>query len=122
MAQNQSANNSSQKSNANSKTSVIAVGTVINGDFSTNENLRIDGTIIGNVKCAKKIVIGNKGMINGNIQAAEITINGGMNGDAASKGMIFLGSTARTEGKITAINLSIEEGAVFNGDFVIGKK
>lgn len=122
MAQTQSANNSSQNANSKSKTSIIAEGTVINGDFNTNENLRIDGSIIGDVSCEKRLVIGKNGLINGKIEAAEVSINGKMIGEVLSKGIINLGSTANAEGKIVATTLVMDEGAIFNGDFVISKK
>lgn len=122
MAQTQSSNNNVPKTGGANKTSVIAVGTVIKGNFSTSENLRIDGTIIGDVKCEKRLVIGKKGMINGKIEAAEIAVDGSMMGEAVSRGSITFGPTAKAEGKVTAKNLSVEEGAVFNGDFVINKK
>lgn len=121
MAQSQSTSNSSQKSTSNSKTSVIAEGTTITGDFNTNENLRIDGTINGDVKCEKRLVIGSNGMINGKIEAAEIVINGKMKGEAISKGIINLGSNSKCEGIITALSLSIDEGAIFNGNFIVKK-
>ena len=122
MAQTQSANSNSPKSGGSGKTSVIAVGTVIKGDFSTTENLRVDGTIIGNVKCEKRLVVGKKGMINGQVEAAELGIDGSIMGDIISKGSITLGPSTKAEGKITAKILTVEEGAIFNGDFVINKK
>ena len=122
MANSQNATQNSQRSSHQAKTSVIAQGTIINGDFSTNENLRIDGSIIGNVKCEKRLVIGDKGMINGKIEAAEIAINGKMLGEAISKGIISLGPKSVAEGKIQAIALTVDEGAIFNGDFIISKK
>jgi cytoskeletal protein CcmA (bactofilin family) len=121
MAQTQSANSNAPKAGGSNKTSVIAVGTVIKGDFSTSENLRIDGTIIGDVRCEKRLVIGKKGMISGKIEAAEISVDGSMMGEALSKGSITFGSSSKAEGKVMAKRLSIEEGAVFNGDFVIAK-
>jgi len=122
MAQTQSAKNTTSNSNSSARTSVIAEGTVISGEFSTHENLRVDGTIKGDVSCEKRLVIGKTGFIEGNIKAAEIIINGSMSGEALSKGMLTLGSSSRAEGKISAANLSIEEGALFNGDFVVTKK
>ncbi len=122
MAQTQSSSNSQQKSSSMTKTSVIAEGTVITGDFNTNENLRIDGSIIGDVKCEKRLVIGKSGMIKGKIEAAEIAVNGQMIGEAISKGIMTLGATAKAEGLISAVNLTVEEGAIFNGDFKVGKK
>ena len=38
-------------------TCVIAKGTVIEGKISTTENIRIDGTIKGIVRCEKKLVM-----------------------------------------------------------------
>ncbi len=104
------------------KTSVLASGTVIKGNFKTSENLRVDGTVLGDVTCDKKIVIGTSGKIEGTIRAAEITVQGKIEGEAISKGMVHLMMTSKVDAKITATKLEVEEGAIFNGNFAIGKK
>ena len=120
MSQNQSAKPTPQN-NGSSKTSVIANGTVINGNFKSIDNLRIDGTIIGDVHCDKRLVIGVTGLIKGKIVAAEVSVEGKVEGEATSKGIVSLGSQSKFEGLLTAVQVDITEGAIFNGDFKIGK-
>lgn len=98
-----------------SKTSVIGKETNINGDFSTEENLRIDGQIIGNVNCGKRLVIGVSGKVEGDVKASEVFIEGHLIGETHCSGHIEIKSTAVVEGKVFAKTIAIEENASFNG-------
>lgn len=104
------------------KTSVIASGTVITGNFKTSENLRVDGKVVGDVVCEKRLVIGATGHINGTVKAAEMTMMGKLEGTAEVASLASLGATADFKGKIMAVKLEMEEGAMFNGEFSIGQK
>ncbi len=121
MAQNSSAKTTTQN-NRDNKTSVIANGTVIKGNFKANDNLRIDGTIEGDVTCDKRLVIGATGFIKGKITAAEISVEGKIEGDAISKGVASLGNTSKFIGVLSAVTLEVAEGAIFNGNFKVEKK
>ena len=59
-----------------SKVNLIGETTNINGDLSTDDDLRIDGIVNGNIKSNKRIIIGATAKINGNISANTIEING----------------------------------------------
>ena len=48
-------------------TTLISAGTTIKGDLSSNSDLRIDGTVIGNINSSAKIVIGSSGVVEGDI-------------------------------------------------------
>ncbi len=124
MAQNQPAKGSPTPSNNKgaNKTSVIAHGTVIKGNFKANDNLRIDGKIVGDVVCEKRLVIGKTGIIKGKIIAAELAVDGMVDGEAISKGVANLSATSQFVGTLTAVRLEVNEGATFNGEFKIGKK
>src|SRR6267154_6810923 len=56
-----------KSSNGNGGATLVSAGTTLKGDISSNSDLRIDGTIIGNVTSAAKIVIGTNGVVEGNI-------------------------------------------------------
>ena len=61
---------STEKTNGNGSgngTTLIGAGTTIKGDISSNSDLRIDGTIIGNINSNAKIVIGSSGVVEGDI-------------------------------------------------------
>ena len=57
-------------------TCIIAKGTVIEGKFKSVEDLRVDGTIIGDVSCQKRFVMGPTGKIVGTVDCAESKIEG----------------------------------------------
>jgi cytoskeletal protein CcmA (bactofilin family) len=99
---------------------VIAKGTSIEGDFNTTENVRIDGTIKGNLQCDKKLVLGQSALIEGKLQANEAVIMGNIQGDVVVKGLLRLEGTAVIKGDITAQKIIVEEGARYDGISKIG--
>lgn len=104
----------------NNLNGVIAKGTSIEGDFNTSENVRIDGTIKGNLQCDKKLVLGQSALIKGKLQAGEAVIMGNIQGDVVVKGLLRLEGTAVIKGDITAQKIIVEEGARYDGISKIG--
>ena len=47
--------------------SLIAAGTTLKGDITSNGDIRIDGTLQGNIYCTAKVVIGANGVVEGDI-------------------------------------------------------
>ena len=94
---------------------VIVEGTKIVGDFIAESNVRIDGEIEGNVSSSAKIVIGQTGLIKGNLVCADADIDGKIEGMLKVEGLLSLRSKARVIGEITTARIQIEEGAEFSG-------
>lgn len=105
----------------NAATTVIAKGTVLEGKFACTENVRLDGTIHGEVKVEKRLVMGETSYVQGNIQVREAAIKGRIKGDLAVSGALHLMETAVIEGNITARTMVVEEGARYNGSCKIGE-
>lgn len=101
-------------------TTVIAKGTVIEGKFVCNENVRLDGAIHGEVKVEKRFVMGDSSYVQGNIVARDAAIKGKIKGDVNVKEALHLMDTAVIEGNITAKTMVVEEGARYNGSCKIG--
>jgi cytoskeletal protein CcmA (bactofilin family) len=101
-------------------TTVIAKGTLIEGKFSCTENVRLDGSIHGEVRVEKKMVMGDTGYVQGNIWAKEASIKGKIKGDIHVKEALHLLDTAMIEGNITARTMTVDEGARYNGACKIG--
>ena len=99
---------------------VIATGTHIEGDFSSTENVRLDGMLRGTLKCDHRLVIGEKGRVEGEVSAAEAVIMGQITGNLTVAGSLQLKSTAKIDGDITAKYLVVEEGAAYNGQCKVG--
>ena len=57
----------------------IGVGTKIDGEISSNGDIRVDGTLNGSIKTKGKVVIGSTGIV-GNVDAANADISGELKG------------------------------------------
>jgi cytoskeletal protein CcmA (bactofilin family) len=106
----------------NGQTTVIAKGTVMEGKFNCTENVRLDGTIKGEVKVDKRLVMGEGSQVEGNIHAQNATIKGRIKGDIHVKEALHLMDSAVIEGNISARTMVVEEGARYNGACRIGEQ
>ncbi|WP_158559166.1 bactofilin family protein [Deminuibacter soli] len=97
------------------KTSMIGTGTVIQGEIVSQSDIRIDGKLIGNVKCSSKVVVGAQGEIEGNIVAQQCDITGKVTGNINVKDILNLRSNALIKGDIVAGKISMEPTVQFNG-------
>lgn len=101
--------------NLASSISVFAEGLKLEGDVESLSDIRIDGSILGNVISQRKVMIGEKGKITGNIQAQEVCIMGVMTGDIKVEGLAKIGATGKYRGKIVSSSIQIEPGAEVEG-------
>ena len=99
---------------------LISPGTVLNGDVKSESDLRIDGTIKGNVRSDSKIIIGPTGFVEGNIEGANADIFGRVSGNVSVKELLQLKEQGNIEGNIIAAKLQIDPTAVFNGKCQMG--
>jgi cytoskeletal protein CcmA (bactofilin family) len=93
----------------------IVEGTKIIGDILSESNLRIDGEVKGNVSTSSKVVIGESGMIHGNLTCLEADIEGKIEGKLQIEGLLILRESAKVIGDIHTAKLHVEEGASFIG-------
>jgi cytoskeletal protein CcmA (bactofilin family) len=101
-------------------TCIIAKGTIIEGKITTSENIRIDGTIKGEVRCEKRLVMDAGGLIEGNLFAGESTIKGRVVGTVTITNTLHLLESSFIKGDIKAKKLHVEEGAKYDGKCLIG--
>lgn len=110
---------SSEKSNGNGAT-LISAGTTLKGDINASSDLRIDGTIIGNIKSNSKIIIGSTGVVEGDIEGNQADITGKVKGNIKIKDLLQLKGESVIHGNITAGKLQVEPTATFNGQCHMG--
>lgn len=94
---------------------IIGEGAVFDGNLSAPDSMRIDGTINGNCRCEKELIIGASGAVEGNISAQNLIISGKVHGDIFANGKLELLSTGKILGNIAAKSLVIDENASFDG-------
>lgn len=98
-----------------SSATLISSGTVLQGDVKSENDLRIDGTIHGNVFGQAKVVVGPSGFVEGNIEGVHADISGRLTGNITAKETVQLRAQCQVQGNIHSASLQIDAGAIFNG-------
>lgn len=101
-------------------TCVISKDTSLEGKFSSESDVRMDGFVKGDVRCTKRLVMGQSGQVKGTIVAHSAVIMGKIEGELDVKDTLHLKATAVVNGNIKAKIMTVEEGAEFNGECRIG--
>lgn len=97
-----------------SSQNIISQGTKIVGDFNSEGDFRIDGTIEGKIKTTGKIVVGKSGFIKGTLQGTDAYFEGKFSGKLSLSGTLTLKASAHIDGEVVAGKLAVEPGATFN--------
>jgi cytoskeletal protein CcmA (bactofilin family) len=100
---------------------LISPGTVLRGDMNSESDLRIDGTIYGNITSSAKIVVGPSGYVEGNIVGKQADITGRVSGNITVEDSLQLRAECNVNGNLQAANLQVDPSAVFNGQCQMGK-
>lgn len=108
-----------EKSSGNG-TTLIGAGTTLKGDISSNSDLRIDGTIIGNIHSSSKVVIGANGVVEGDISGNQADVIGKVTGNIKVKDLLQLRGDSTVNGNLYAGKLQVEPSATFNGQCHMG--
>ncbi len=94
---------------------IIDKGTTIKGDINGEENIRIDGTIDGNINLGGIVYIGESGCVIGNITAKDLTIFGVVRGNVNISNCLSICARGQLEGDMITSSLNVETGGQFNG-------
>jgi cytoskeletal protein CcmA (bactofilin family) len=109
--------NHEQKSlniNEDQISTIIGEGYVFTGELRGNTIIRIEGKIIGNVTVEAGVVLGEKGIIEGDIKTKSAIIYGTVNGNVKTT-QLEIKKTGSITGDISTDVVEIEIGAVYNG-------
>ena len=98
----------------------IGPETTIKGDIISDGNFRIDGTLEGSIKTKGKVVVGEKGLIQGEVLCQNADVEGTIKGKLQVTQLLALKATAKIHGDILVDKLSIEPGANFTGSCKMG--
>jgi len=93
-----------EKTSAGNGTTLLSAGTTLKGDITSTSDLRIDGTIIGNIHSSAKIVIGANGVVEGDISGAQADIVGKVSGNIRAKELLQLRGDCMVTGNLYAGN------------------
>lgn len=94
---------------------IIGTTSNIQGTITSSGTVRIDGNYTGNVTSDADVIVGEGGIIDGNISSVNVIISGKVNGNISCKGLLEISSTGRLIGDVEVKNIAITDGAVFKG-------
>ena len=100
----------------NNTINLISTGTDITGDVKSTGDIRIDGTLTGNLNTKGKVVIGPTGRISGEVICKNSEVSGVVEGKIIVGQLLNLKASSKIFGDIDTVKLSIEPGAIFTGN------
>ena len=98
---------------------LLGAGTVVKGEIKLNGDFRIDGMFIGSINCKGKVVVGNTGVVEGEIICQNADFSGEVKATVKVAELLTLKESAKFTGDITTNKLAIEPGAKFSGQCVM---
>lgn len=101
---------------------LIGRQTEILGDVRFSGGLHVDGKIVGKVLAASEksatVSVSETGVVEGDIRAPNVVLNGQVIGDIQAKEHIALGANARITGNVYYKGIEMTGGAVINGQMI----
>ena len=100
---------------------LIGEGYIFTGELKGSSVVRIEGRIIGNVNVEGGVILGEKGIIDGNIVTNSAIIFGTVNGNLQVI-QLEIKKTGHVNGDIATDTIEIEMGAQYNGKLQMQKQ
>ena len=91
----------------NNEINSISFGSTLSGDLISSGDVRIDGVLNGSIKTEGRLVLGDKGIIEGEVTCDSAIIAGELKATIVAKELLTLKSTAKLSGEIIAGKLAI---------------
>jgi len=104
-----------EKTPAGGTFSVIGNNTFVTGNIRTEGSIRVDGKVVGNIVTQADAAVGLSGVVEGSVDARNITIAGKVMGTLTAAQKLILEGKAVMKGDIRTARLVVDEGAVFDG-------
>ena len=98
----------------------ISRGTVLVGKITTQGDIRVEGKVSGTSTCDSKLVIGEHGSVEGNVDARNAYIAGEVKGTVVVRELLQLQERGKIKGDIYTQKLSVQVGATFSGNCKMG--
>lgn len=95
----------------------LASGLFLKGEVNSEGDIRIDGTVEGDIKSAGKIVVGEGASIKGRIFCSVLDFAGTLDGEIYVKDTLSIKKSADIKGNVFTARIQVELGASINGTF-----
>src|SRR5256885_738052 len=106
---------SKRTSKGSDLTAFIDEGSEIEGKYTFNGTVMLNGKFSGEIVSSDSLIIGEKGVVNATVRAGIVLINGEVVGNVYASERVELRGTARVYGDVEAPVIVVEEGVHFEG-------
>ncbi len=97
----------------------VIIRTSLDGNVTGRCVELISCTLKGDMKADSQIKIHQGSAVQGNISTKNLVCSGQINGDVVASGHVVLEGSAKLTGNLTAVTLSMEEGAMIEGNLKV---
>ena len=105
------------KESADHISTLLGVGTTIEGTLAFKDTIRLDGAVSGKIVSEKgTVIIGERAVVEAQIRVGAAIVKGTVNGHIQASERIDVFPPAKITGDIQAPVVSIETGVLFNGN------
>jgi len=101
---------------------IIGPDSEVKGTVFSKGSIRVDGIIEGGITQSDSVIVGETGIVSGDINAQTVVVAGRVQGNVNASVSIELMDDAELKGDIKTRQLSIHEGAFFEGNCTMVKK
>jgi cytoskeletal protein CcmA (bactofilin family) len=95
---------------------VLAPGVRFVGELTGGEDVVVNGRFEGTLRVERRVTVGPRGDVDGEIRAREVIVFGRVKGDVLASERAELTESAAVEGKVQAPKIVIAEGAKLQGN------
>ena len=93
----------------------VDAGCTLRGELEFATSFRLDGKLEGTVRSGSELVIGEEGLVEGEIQVARCLVGGQVRGTIRATEQVVLHASARVWADVEAPALVMEDGAFLEG-------
>jgi cytoskeletal protein CcmA (bactofilin family) len=101
--------------------SIVAADLTVVGELRTEGVVKIDGTVEGNVRAARQVLISKGGHVRGDVVTKEAIIGGRVAGSIQASERVEVQDAATVEGDIVTQRILVHEGGEVNGNVRMGE-
>ncbi|MBT3690138.1 polymer-forming cytoskeletal protein [bacterium] len=104
-----------KRNSSDSIETVIGPSVKVEGDFSGQGDIVVEGIVLGSLKTKGHLQVGNEAKITADVEAGSANISGEISGNIIVTSDLDLATTAKIKGDITTGSLTVAKGAKLNG-------
>ncbi len=95
---------------------VIGEGLSIEGEFTSDDEVVVHGTVRGTLSSGSMVSVGGGGTVEADVTAQAISVAGHLTGNVTASDRIDIQAGGRLIGDVKAARLTIADGASFKGN------